>query len=77
MEKELIEYIVKSLVDNPDLVQINEIEGERTTILELKVSPDDVGKIIGKQGRIARSLRTVLSAVSTKNGKHVSLEILD
>lgn len=77
MEKELVEYIVKSLVDQPDAVEVNVIEGEKSTILELRVSPDDIGKVIGKQGRIAKALRTILSATATKIGKHASLEILD
>lgn len=77
MEKELVEYIVRSLVDNPDQVELNVIEGEKATILELRVSPEDIGKVIGKQGRIAKALRTILSATSTKTGKHASLEILD
>ncbi|HAN42227.1 MAG TPA: KH domain-containing protein [Sphaerochaeta sp.] len=77
MERELVEYIVKSLVDQPDAVEVNVIEGEKSTILELRVSPDDIGKVIGKQGRIAKALRTILSATATKSGKHASLEILD
>ncbi|MGP1507756.1 MAG: KH domain-containing protein [Sphaerochaeta sp.] len=77
MEKELVEYIVKSLVDQPELVEVNVVEGEKSTILELRVSPDDIGKVIGKQGRIAKALRTILSATATKSGKHASLEILD
>ena len=77
MEKELIEYIVRSLVDNPDRVELNLIEGEKSTIIELRVAPEDIGKVIGKQGRIAKALRTILSATSTKSGKHTSLEILD
>ena len=77
MEKELVEYIVRSLVDNPDAVELNVIEGEKTTILELRVAPEDIGKVIGKQGRIAKALRTLLSATATKSGKHASLEILD
>ena len=77
MEKELVEYIVRSLVDQPENVEVNVIEGEKSTILELRVSPDDIGKVIGKQGRIAKALRTFLSATATKSGKHASLEILD
>ena len=77
MERELVEYIVKSLVDEPESVELNEIEGEKSTILELRVSPNDIGKVIGKQGRIAKALRTSLSATATKSGKHASLEILD
>jgi predicted RNA-binding protein YlqC (UPF0109 family) len=77
LEKELVEYIAKSLVDNPDGVSVNVIEGEKSTILELRVSPDDIGKVIGKHGRIAKAIRTVLSASATKTGKRVVLEILD
>ena len=77
MEKELVEYIVRSLVDQPESVEVNVIEGEKSTILELRVSPSDIGKVIGKQGRIAKALRTILSATATKSGKHASLEILD
>ena len=77
MERELVEYIVKSLVDEPENVEVNVIEGEKSTILELRVSPSDIGKVIGKQGRIAKALRTILSATATKSGKHASLEILD
>ncbi len=77
MERELVEYIAKALVDDPDGVEVNMIEGEKSTILELKVSPDDVGKVIGKHGRIAKAVRTVLAAVSTRTGKRVVLEILD
>ena len=77
MERELVEYIVKSLVDEPENVEVNVIEGEKSTILELRVSPNDIGKVIGKQGRIAKALRTILSATATKSGKHASLGILD
>ncbi|ADY13129.1 MULTISPECIES: KH domain-containing protein [Sphaerochaeta] len=77
MEKDLVEYIVKSLVDVPDEVSINVVEGEKSTILELKVASEDVGKVIGKQGRIAKAIRTILSASATKGGKRAVLEILD
>jgi len=77
VEKELVEYIAKSLVDDPSGVVVNMIEGEKSTILELKVSEGDIGKVIGKQGRIAKAVRTILSAASTKTGKRVVLEILD
>ncbi len=77
MEKELIEYIAKSLVDNPDQVSVQSIDGEKSVILELRVSPEDIGKVIGKQGRIAKSIRTLLSATSARSGKRVVLEILD
>ena len=75
--KELVSYMVKSLVDNPDQVEINEIEGEKSTILELKVTKEDIGKVIGKHGRIARAIRTIINASATKTGKRVVLEILD
>ncbi len=77
MEKELVEFVVKSLVDAPDEVSVNVIEGEKSTILELKVAQEDVGKVIGKQGRIAKALRTILSASATRDGKRATLEILD
>ncbi|MBS7309752.1 MAG: KH domain-containing protein [Treponema sp.] len=77
MEKDLIEYIAKSLVDDPDAVSVNETEGERGPVLELRVAEGDIGKVIGKYGRIAKALRTVLSASGSKDGKRYSLEILD
>jgi len=77
VEKELVTYIAKALVDEPDGVEVNLIEGEKSTILELKVSSSDVGKVIGKHGRIAKAVRTILSAAATKSGKRVVLEILD
>ena len=76
-EKELIEYLAKKLVDDPDGVNVNMIEGEKSMILELKVSQDDIGKIIGKRGRIAHALRTILFASSMKSGRRVVLEIID
>jgi predicted RNA-binding protein YlqC (UPF0109 family) len=75
--KDLVEYMVKSLVDNPDQVEIREIEGEKSTILELRVTKEDIGKVIGKHGRIARAIRTIINASATKSGKRVVLEILD
>ncbi len=75
--KDLVEYMVRSLVDHPDDVEIREIEGEKSTILELKVTKDDIGKVIGKHGRIARAIRTIINASATKSGKRVVLEILD
>ena len=77
MEKDLVEYIAKALVDDPSGVVVNIIEGEKSTILELKVSNNDIGKVIGKHGRIAKAIRTILSAAVTKTGKRVVLEILD
>ena len=77
MEKDLVEYIAKTLVDDPAGVVVNVIEGEKSTILELKVAEPDIGKVIGKHGRIAKAVRTILSATATKTGKRVVLEILD
>jgi len=75
--KELLELIAKSLVDRPDEVEVTEVEGEQTTVLELKVAQEDLGKVIGKQGRTARAMRTILSAASTKIRKRAVLEILE
>ncbi len=77
MEKDLVIYIAKSLVDDPDGVDVNIVEGEKSTILELKVSQEDIGKVIGKHGRIAKAMRTILSASATRSGKRIVLEILD
>jgi predicted RNA-binding protein YlqC (UPF0109 family) len=77
VEKDLVEYIAKSLVDHPNNVEVNVIEGEKSTILELKVAQEDIGKVIGKSGRIARAIRTILSAAAAKTEKRVVLEILD
>ena len=77
MLKELIEYIAKALVDNPDQVRVSEIEGEKTSVSELNVAKDDLGKVIGKQGRTARAMRTILSATSTKVKKRAVLEIIE
>jgi len=77
MEKDLIEYLAKSLVDDPAQVQVNIVEGEKATILELRVAEGDIGKVIGKHGRIAKAIRTVLQAASARTGKHTVLEILD
>lgn len=75
--KELLEYMAKALVDNPDDVEIEVIEGERSVILQLKVNPEDIGKVIGKQGRTAQALRTLVKASATKQGKNAIVEILD
>jgi hypothetical protein len=75
--KELIEYIAKALVDNPEDVVVMEVEGEVTSVIELKVAKSDLGKVIGKQGRTARAMRTILSAASTKLNKRAVLEILE
>jgi uncharacterized protein len=74
--RELVETIAKSLVDNPDMVQVNEIAGEQSIILELKVAPEDMGKVIGKQGRIAKAIRTVVKAAAVKENKRVVVEII-
>jgi hypothetical protein len=73
----MIEHMARMLVDLPDQVEINEIEGENTTVLELKVAKEDLGKIIGKQGRTARAVRTVLNGASTKLRKRTVLEIIE
>ncbi len=75
--KELIEYIAKSLVDRPEQVVVKETDGEKTTIIELRVAKEDLGKVIGKMGRTARSMRTLLNAAATKIGKRCVLEILE
>ena len=77
MEKDLVEYIAKSLVDEPSSVSVQVVEGEKSTILELRVNSNDIGKVIGKHGRIAKAIRTVLQAATAKSGKHAVLEILD
>ena len=75
--RELVESIAKALVDNPDEVSVTEIEGEQTTILEVRVAKPDIGKVIGKQGRTAGAIRTILGAVGMKLRKRFVLEILD
>ena len=75
--KALIEYIAKSLVDNPESVSVNEVEGEKTTVIELRVAQTDLGKVIGKEGKTARAMRTILNAAGTKIGKRCVLEILE
>lgn len=77
MLKELVEYIAQSLVDKPEDVQVTEVGGEQTTVYELRVAKDDLGKVIGKQGRTARAMRTILGAASTKLRKRSVLEILE
>ena len=73
--KELLELIARSLVDRPDEVSVTEVEGEETTVLELRVASDDLGKVIGKQGRTARSIRTILGSAGTKLKKRIVFEI--
>lgn len=75
--RDLIEFIARSLVDEPEEVEVNEIAGEQTSVIELKVSKSDLGKVIGKQGRTARAMRTILTAASTKVRKRSVLEILE
>lgn len=75
--KELVENIAKALVDDPEQVSVTEIEGEQTTVLELRVAQPDIGKVIGRNGRTARSIRTILGAVGMKLHKRFVLEILD
>ena len=77
MMKELIKYIAQSLVDNPDQVAVSEVLGEQTSVIELRVAKEDLGKVIGKQGRTAKAMRTILSAASTKMRKRAVLEIIE
>lgn len=73
---ELVEFIAKSLVDNPDEVEVNEVEGNQSIIIELKVAQEDMGRVIGKQGRIAKAIRTVVKAAAIKDNKRVVVEII-
>ncbi|MEN6485156.1 MAG: KH domain-containing protein [Syntrophobacteraceae bacterium] len=77
MLKELVEFMARALVDNPEKVKVSEIEGEQTSVIELRVAKEDLGKVIGKQGRTARAMRTILSAASTKLRKRAVLEIIE
>jgi predicted RNA-binding protein YlqC (UPF0109 family) len=77
MMKELIKYMAQALVDNPDMVVVSEVVGEQTSVLELRVAKEDLGKVIGKQGRTAKAMRTILSAASTKIRKRAVLEIIE
>jgi len=74
--QELVEYLVKALVENPDEVEVKEVKGERTVIYEVKVAPDDTGRVIGKEGRIAQALRTVVKAAGMRKNQKVTLEIV-
>lgn len=74
--KDLVELIAKSLVDNPEMVEVTQIEGEKSVIIELRVAPDDMGKVIGKQGKIAKSIRALAKAAAAKEGKRVVVEII-
>jgi uncharacterized protein len=75
--KELIEFLARALVDNPDDVQVSEVSGEQTVVLELRVAKEDLGKVIGKQGRTVKAMRAILSAASSKVRKRAELEILE
>ena len=75
--KELVEAIAKALVDHPEDVQVRSVDGEQVTVLELRVHPDDLGKVIGRQGRTAKSMRTILGAAGMKLRKRLTLEILE
>jgi len=75
--KELVKYIAQALVDNPEDVSVSEVEGNQTSVIELKVAKEDLGKVIGKKGRTARSMRTILSAASAKIKKRSVLEIIE
>ena len=75
--KELIKFIAQALVDNPDKVEVTEVAGEQTSVIELRVAKEDLGKVIGKQGRTAKAIRTILSAASTKIHKRAVLEIIE
>ena len=75
--KDLVEIIAKSLVDNPDEVHVNEVQGEQDLILELRVAPEDMGKVIGKQGRVAKAIRTVVKAAALNEDQKVVVEIID
>jgi len=75
--KEFIEFIARALVDHPDNVEVSEIEGEKTTVYELRVAPEDLGKVIGRKGQTAKAIRTIIAAVSAKKGKRALLEILE
>ncbi len=75
--KELIEYVVKTLVDHPDDLRISEIEGERTVVFELRCHPDDVGKVIGKSGKTVGAIRTLLSTVAARQNRRAMLEVVE
>ena len=75
--KDLVIQIVKSIVDNPEEVSAREVEGEQTTIIEIITKPDDIGKVIGKQGRTIKAIRTIINAASVKEGKRISVEIVE
>lgn len=74
--KELLEYLARNLVDHPEAVEIDEIDGDRSLILELRVDPDDMGRVIGRQGRVAQALRSLMKAAGSREGRRVTVEIL-
>ena len=75
--KELLTYVARNLVDNPDQVSVNQYAGDGETVLELRVAPEDMGKVIGRQGRIAKEIRTLIRSVAQRTGQRVSVEIID
>ncbi len=75
--KEILEVVIKNLVDNPEEVSVKELEGEKSIVFEVKVSEADMGKVIGKQGRIAKSIRTVMKAIASKDKKRITIEFID
>lgn len=75
--KDLVEHVARALVSHPESVQVNEIEGETASVLELKVAPEDLGRVIGKEGRTAKALRTILNAVASRAERRVILEIVE
>ena len=75
--KDILETIIRNLVDNKDAIEIKELEGEQSVVFEVKVAEEDMGKIIGKQGKIASSIRTIMKALATKEGKKVTVEFID
>ncbi len=75
--KELLEYLARALVDNPDRVEVTSVEGERSVILQLRVDPSDLGKVIGKNGRIAQAMRTLIKASAVREGRNAIVEIID
>ena len=77
LSKELLTYIARNLVDHPDAVHVTEHAGDGETVLELRVDPEDMGKVIGRQGRIAKEIRTIIKSVAQRNGQKVSVEIVD
>lgn len=77
MESDLIEYIAKSLVDDPSAVNVKTVQTDESTVIELRVAPDDIGKVIGKRGRIAKAMRTLLSASANRASKDLKLQIID